>query len=121
MLLNSTQARKIFDKYSFLWGMWDVMIASKVGDLLGDDAVIYAIRAEGNGPKTAMFVDLGDGHEQILITYEGLKHAISYSNQKEIINRNKMLYGDKPDLKDVEWHEVKKDSKIIEFNGRKKA
>ena len=117
MLLNSTQARKIFDKYSFLWGTQDVMIAAKAGDLFGDDAVIFAIRAEKDGPATSFSLDAGDGHSQILLTYEGLKQAITYSNKQEIINRNKMLYGNKPpEVKDEEWHEVKEKSKIISFN-----
>lgn len=120
MLLNSTQARKIFDKYSFLWGAQDVMIASKAGDMLGDDAVIYAIRARHNGIETVIAADPGDGHNQILMTYEGLKQAISYSNQQEVINRNKMIYGDKPDLKAVEWHEANEESKVISFEGRRK-
>lgn len=120
MLLNSTQAKKIFDKYSFLWEGQDVMISSKAGDLFSDDAVIYAIRARNNGLETAIGADPGDGHIQIFLTYEGLKQAISYSNQQEILNRNKMLYGEKPDLKDEEWHEVKEESKVISFEERRK-
>lgn len=103
MLLNSTQAKKIFDKYSFLWGTQDVMLATKAGELFGDDAVMYAIRARHNGLETVICIDTGDGHNQIFMTCEGLKQAISYSNWQEIINRNKMIYGDKPDLKAVEW------------------
>lgn len=121
MLLNSTQARKIFDKYSFLWGTQDVMIAAKAGDLFGDDAVIFAIRAGADGPQTTISLDAGDGHSQVFLTYNGLKQAISYSNQQEIINRNKMIYGNKPpSVKDEEWHEVKENSKVISFEERRR-
>lgn len=121
MLLNSTQAKKIFDKHSFLYGGQDVMIASKAGDLFGDDAVIYAIRARHDGLETVIVIDPGDGHNQIFMTYEGLKQAIGYSNQQEIINRNKMIYGNKPlSVKNEEWHEVKADSKVISFEGRRR-
>lgn len=120
MLLNSAQARKIFDKYSFLCEAQDVMTASKAGDLFGEEAVIYAIRAGRGGFETAIAIDPGDGHSQIFMTYEGLKQAIAYSNQQEIINRNRMIYGGKPDLKAVEWHEVKEDSKVISFEGRRR-
>jgi len=120
MLLNSIQARKIFDKYSFLWGTQDVMIASKAGRMFGDDAIIYAIRARDDGLETAIGADPGDGHIQVFLTYEGLKQAISYSNRQEILNRNKMLYGKVPDVKDKEWHEVKENSKVISFEGRRR-
>ena len=121
MLLNSTQARKIFDKYSFLWGTQDVIPAAKAGDLFGDDAVIFAIRAEKDGPATAFSLDAGDGYSQVFLTYEGLKQTISYSNQQEIINSNKMIHRNKPpEVKDEEWHEVKADSKVISFEERRR-
>ena len=94
--------------------------AGKAGDLFGDDAVIYAIRAGHDDLETVIVIDPGDGHNQIFMTYEGLKQAISYSNQQEIINRNKMIYGDKPDLKAVEWHEVKEENKVISFEERRR-
>ena len=121
MLLNSTQTKKIFDKYSILWGTQDVMVATKAGAMFGHDAVIYAIRAGKNGMQTVFFADLGDGNTEIFLTYEGLKQAISYSNQQEIINRNKMIYGDKPpSVKEEEWHEAKEKSKVISFEGRRR-
>ena len=47
--------------------------------------------------------------------------AITYCNRQEIINRDKMIFGNKPPkVKDEEWHEVKENSKIISFVERRR-
>lgn len=120
MLLNSAQARKIFDKYSFLVGSEDVMSTIKATDLFGKDAILYAISNRGNG-ETSILDDAGNGYEHIYLTYVGLQMAITYCNRQEIVNRDKMIFGNKPpEVKDEEWHEVKEKSKVVSFEERRK-
>lgn len=120
MLLNSTQARKIFDKYSFLVGSEDVMSTIKATDLFGKDAILYAISNRENG-ETSILDDAGNGYEHIYLTYAGLQMAITYCNRQEIVNRDKMIFGNKlPTVKDEEWHEVKQKSKVISFEERRR-
>ena len=119
MLLNSTQARKIFDKYSFLIGSEDVMSTIKATDLFGKDAILYAISNRQNG-ETSILDDAGNGYEHIYLTYAGLRMAITYCNRQEIVNRDKMILGKIPDVKDEEWHEVKENSKVISFEERRR-
>lgn len=119
MLLNSTQARKIFDKYSFLVGSEDVMSTIKATELFGKEAVTYAIVTHP-AEETSVLDDAGNGYEHIYLTYAGLQMAITYCNRQEIINRDKMIFGNKPPkVKDEEWHEVKENSKIISFVERR--
>lgn len=120
MLLNSTQARKIFDKYSFLVGSEDVMSTIKATDLFGKDAILYAISNRENG-ETSILDDAGNGYEHIYLTYAGLQMAITYCNRQEIVNWDKMIFGNKlPTVKDEEWHEVKQKSKVISFEERRR-
>lgn len=120
MLLNSTQARKIFDKYSFLVGSEDVMSTIKATDLFGKDAILYAISNRENG-ETSILDDAGNGYEHIYLTYAGLQMAITYCNRQEIVNRDKMIFGNKlPTVKDEERHEVKQKSKVISFEERRR-
>lgn len=120
MLLNSTQARKIFDKYSFLVGSEDVMSTIKATDLFGKDAILYAISNSENG-ETSILDDAWNGYKHIYLTYIGLQMAITYCNRQEIINRDKMIFGNKPPIVgDEEWHEVKEESRVISFEERRR-
>lgn len=119
MLLNSIQAKKIFDKYSFLIGSEDVMSTIKATALFGKEAILYALQ---NRPEeTSILDDAGNGYEHIYLTYAGVRQAVTFCNRKEICQLDKARFGDKPpSLEDVEWHEVKENSKIISFEERRK-
>ena len=121
MLLNSTQARKIFDKYSFIAGTEDVIKAIQIEKLFGYDAVIYAFRNRPDNEVTAGQLDLGEGYSCICFNYTGFLIAVDYYNKQELLNHEKIIHGNKPpEVKDEEWHEVKEDSKVISFEERRR-
>ncbi len=76
MLLNSTQARKIFDKYSFLVGSEDVMSTIKATELFGKEAVTYAIVTHP-AEETSVLDDAGNGYEHIYYPTPPLTKNIS--------------------------------------------
>lgn len=120
MLLNSTQARKIFDKYSFLIEGRDVIAVGKAARLFGEDEVLNAI-TERESREGCIIYCFEDGEQHMFLSYEGLCLVISYCNRQEIINRDKMIFGNKPpSVKDEEWHEVKENSKVISFEERRR-
>lgn len=120
MMLNSTQARKIFDKYSFLSGTEDVIDAVQTGKLFGEDAVMHVIYNHPEEESPAGGIELWDGHYRVVFTYAGFQRVIAYCNKQELINREKTLLGKVPDVKGGEWHEVKEDNKVISFEERRK-
>ena len=61
-----------------------------------------------------------DGKQHMFLSYEGLCLVISFCNRQEILNRDKMAMGERPEVKDEEWHEVKEDSKVISFEERRR-
>ncbi len=119
MLLNSTQARKIFDKYSFLIEGKDVMAIGKAAKLFGEDEVLNAI-TERKSRDGCIIYRFEDGKQHMFLSYEGLCLVISFCNRQEILNRDKMAMGERPEVKDEEWHEVKEDSKVISFEERRR-
>lgn len=100
MLLNSIQARKIFDKYSFLLGAQDVVDAICIGDLFGNESVIHAIKNYSEKEKTFTKLNFSNGRSRFYLTYEGFCEAITYCNEQEIIQNDKALFGEGPSLKD---------------------
>lgn len=119
-MLNSTQAREIFDKYSFLYGMEDVMPAVKATDLFGEEAVLYAIQALKKGVETIASLKIDNGHPHICLTYAGLQMAVTYCNRQEIIERDRRIYVDGIETESTGGHEAKESGKIISFSGRRK-
>ncbi len=117
MLLNSTQVKKIFDKYSFLFGTQDVVNAAQIGEMFGDEAVIYAIHNHAH-EQNAVALDLGNNHSHVFLTLAGFKQVVSYSNQQEIINQDKQR--EQLNLQNVAWNETKTD-KVVSFGARKEA
>lgn len=121
MLLNSIQARKIFDKYSFIAGTEDVINAIQIEKLFGYDAVIYAFRNRPDNEVTAGRLDLGEGYSCICFNYTGFLIAVDCYNKQKLLNYEKMIHRNRPPkVKDEEWHEVKEDSKVISFEERRK-
>ena len=120
MLLNSAQARKIFDKYSFLWGTQDVVDAVQITKLFGEDAIMHVIYNHPEDESPAVGMLLWEEHYRVAFTYDGFQAVIAYCNKQELINREKALLGKMPKVKDEEWHEVKEDSKVISFEERRR-
>ncbi len=110
MLLNSTQVKKIFDKYSFLFGTQDVVNAAQIGEMFGDEAVIYAIHNHSY-EQNAVALDLGNNHSHVFLTFAGFKQVVSYSNQQEIINQDKQQ--EQLNLQNVMRNQTKTDDKVI--------
>ncbi len=102
MLLNSIQARKIFDKHSFLLGTQDVVDAVYVGNLFGVESVIRAIRNYSEEERTFIKLGFSNNHSRFYLTYEGFCEAITYCNKQEIIQKDKELFGKEPSPKDIE-------------------
>lgn len=120
MLLNSTQARKIFDKYSFLIGSEDVISTIKATELFGKEAVTYAIVTHPQ-EETSILDDAGNGYEHIYLTYAGLQQAVTYCNRQEICQLDRTRFGNEPpSLEDVEWHEAKEKGNVISFEERRR-
>ena len=118
MLLNSTQVKKIFDKYSFLFGTQDVVNAAQIGEMFGDEAVIYAIHNHSY-EQNAVALELGNNHSHVFLTFAGFKQVVSYSNQQEIINQDKQQ--EQLNLQNVVRNQTKTDDKVISFGTRKEA
>ena len=119
-MLNSIQAKKIFDKYSFLMGSEDVMSTIKATDLFGKDAVVHAIRAQAEGIKSVTMSEFGSGIRYVYLTYAGFQQAVTYLNRQELIEQDKKLSRFGTDAKDTEWYEIKEDNKKISFEARRK-
>ena len=111
MLLNSIQARKIFDKYSFLLRAQDVVDAICISNLFGNESVIYAIRNYSEKEKTFTKLNFSNGRSRFYLTYEGFCEAITYCNEQEIIQKDKEVFEKGPSLKDRE--QQAEDRKVI--------